>query len=216
MPKNISKIHSRRFVQNIKDVFVYSDDVLVASFDIQSHLETLDLLLTRLNEYVLRVNLTKCKWLHATVNFLGFEISPERIQPFASKIECLIGLEVPKNHKELRRIMGMFLFYRKLITQYAQIIEPLQQLLNESQPIKRKRRNKSNLLLNTIEPTDDWFHQHSKSFSKLKEALSKCVLLHHLSPDTTLSLTTDASKTAIGAALHEVPSSDKLTTSIFI
>ena len=39
--------------------------------------------------------------------------------------------------------------------------------------------------------------------------MSKSVLLRHLSPDTTLSLTTDASETAIGAALHEVSSSDK-------
>ena len=105
-------------------MFVYSDDVLVASSDIASHLETLVLLLPRLNEYGLRVNLTKCKWLQATVDFLGFEISSEGIQPLASKIESLIGLEEPKNYKELRRIMGMFSFYRKHIPQYAQIIEP--------------------------------------------------------------------------------------------
>ena len=210
--KNAEKIFQRfihEIVQNIKDVFVYSEDVLVASSDIEVHIETLDLLLTGLYEYGFRVNLTKCKWLQATVDFLGIEISPEGIQPLASLIESLIGLEKPKNYKELRRIMGMFSFYRKHIPQYAKIIEPLQQLLNESQPIKRKRRNKNNLLLNTIEPTYDWFHQRLESFSKLKQALSKSVLLHHLSSDTNLSLTTDASKTAIGAALHELSSSDK-------
>ena len=116
--KNAGKTFQRfihEVVQNIKDVFVYSDDVLVASSDIESHLETLDLLLTRLNEYGLRVNLTKCKWLQATVDFLGFEFSSEGIQPLASKIESLIGLEEPKNYQELRRIMGMLSFYRKHI-----------------------------------------------------------------------------------------------------
>ena len=210
--KNAGKTFQRfihEVLQNIKDVFVYSDDVLVASSDIESHLETLYLLLTRLNEYGLPVNLTKCKWLQATVDCLGFEISSEGIQPLASKTESLVGLEEPKNYEELRRIKGMFSFHRKHIPQHAQIIEPLQQLLNESQPIKRKIRNKNNLVLHTNEPTYDWFHQHSESFSKLKQALSKSVLLHDLSPDTTLSLTTDASETAIGAALHEVSSSDK-------
>ena len=80
--KNVGKAFQRfihEVAQKIKDVFVYSDDVLVASSDIESHLETLDLLLTRLNEYGLRVNLTKCKWLQATVDFLGFQISPEGI-----------------------------------------------------------------------------------------------------------------------------------------
>ena len=103
----------------------------------------------------------------------------------------------------------MFSFNKKHIPQYAQIIGPLQQFSNESQPIKRKRRNKSNLLLKTIEPPYDWFHQHSESFSKLKQALSKSVFLHLLSPDTTLSLTTDASETAIGAVRHDASSSDK-------
>ena len=103
----------------------------------------------------------------------------------------------------------MFSFYRKHIPQYAQIIEPLHHLLNSSQPTQKKRRNKANLLLNTMEPTYDWLPQHSESFSALQDGLNKSVLLHHISPDTTLSLTTDASETAIGAALHEVSSSDK-------
>ena len=38
-------------VQNISDVFVYSDDVLVASSDIESYLEKYDRLLKRSNEY---------------------------------------------------------------------------------------------------------------------------------------------------------------------
>ena len=73
----------------------------------------------------------------------------------------------------------------------------------------RKKMNKANLLLNTMESTYDWLPQHSESFSALKEGLSKSVLLHHISQDTTLSLTADASETAIGAALNEISSSDK-------
>ena len=85
--KNAGKTFQRfihEVVQKIKDAFVYSDDVLVASSDIESRLETVDLLLTRLIENGLRVNLTKCKWLQATVDFLGFEISSEGIQPLDS------------------------------------------------------------------------------------------------------------------------------------
>ena len=105
--------------------------------------------------------------------------------------------------------MGMFSFYRKHIPQYAQIIEPLQHLLNSSQPTQKQRRIKANLLLYTMEPIYDWPPQHSESFSALKEGSRKSVLLHHTSPDTTLSLTTEASETAISAALHDLSSSDK-------
>ena len=60
-----------------------------------------------------------------------------------------------------------------------------------------------------MEPTFDELPQHSESLSALKEGLSKSVLLHHSSQNTTLSLTTDATETANGAALHVVSSSDK-------
>ena len=77
------------------------------------------------------------------------------IQPLASKVVSLFGLEEPKNFKELRRIMGMFSFYRKHNPQYEKIIEPLQHILNSSQPTQEKRRNKANLLIKTMEPTYD-------------------------------------------------------------
>ena len=84
----------------------------------------------------------------------------------------------------------MFSFYMNYIPLYAQIFEPLHQHLNLSQPTQ-KRKNKANLLLNTMEPTYDWLTQLSESFSTLKEVLSKSVPLH-ISRDTTLPLTTDA------------------------
>ena len=60
-----------------------------------------------------------------------------------------------------------------------------------------------------MKSTYDWFPQHSKPFSTLKEGMSKSVVLHQIKPDTTLSLTTDTSETANGAALKEVLKSDK-------
>ena len=70
-------------------------------------------------------------------------------------VESLIGLEEPECYKELRRVMGIFSFYRKHIPQYPQIIEPLQHLLNLGQPSQKKRRYKANWLLNTMEPSYD-------------------------------------------------------------
>ena len=45
---------------------------------------------------------------------------------------------------------------------------------------------------------------HRKAFSTLKTALANATLLHHLTENSTLSLTTDASDSAMGAALHEI------------
>ena len=100
--KNAGKTLQRfihEVVQNISDVFVYSDDSLVASSDIESHLETFDRLLKRLNEYGLRLNLTKFKWYKETVDFIGFENSSDGIQLLATKFKSRISLEVPKKLK---------------------------------------------------------------------------------------------------------------------
>ena len=66
--------------------------------------------------------------------------------------------------------MGMFSFYRKLIPQYAQIIELLQHLLNLSQPTQKKKRKNANLLLNTMEPTYDWLPSIQNLLAHLKKA----------------------------------------------
>ena len=45
---------------------------------------------------------------------------------------------------------------------------------------------------------------HRKAFATLKNALANATLLHHLTENSLLSLTTDVSASAMGAAVHEV------------
>ena len=45
---------------------------------------------------------------------------------------------------------------------------------------------------------------HRKAFSTLKTALANATLLHHLTENSTLSLTIDASDSAMGAASNEI------------
>ena len=91
--------------------------------------------------------------------------------------------------------MVMFSFYRQHVPHYAEIVEPLQLILNESQPARNSQvANDTNLQWDTI---------HDDALSNLKEKLAERVLLYHLCPDGTLSLTTDASDKAIGDVLHD-------------
>ena len=97
--------------------------------------------------------------------------------------------------QSLRSMLGMFSFYRQHVPHYAQIVEPLQLLLNESQPARNSQvANDTNLQWDTI---------HEEALSNLKEKQAKRVLLYHLYPDGTLTLTTDASDKAIGGVLHD-------------
>lgn len=49
--------------------------------------------------------------------FLGHEISRDGIKPPSNKVEFIVNYSSPKNVKELRRIMGLFNWFRKIHSQ---------------------------------------------------------------------------------------------------
>ena len=184
-------------LHGIEDVFIYIDDILIASADHHSHMRTLQAVFLQLDKHGLRVSLKKCEWMQPQLDFFGYTLDQHGTRPTSSKTDSLTKLEAPHDYKTLRRYLGMFSFYRQHIAKFAEIVEPLQELLNSTQPKKRKQQ-----------PSDyspfSWTAKHQTSFKALQQALAAATLLHHLSPTSNLTLTTDASDKAVGAALHEV------------
>ncbi|MEO1438418.1 MAG: RNase H-like domain-containing protein, partial [Bacteroidota bacterium] len=190
-------------------VFVFVDDIFVGSPDETTHLECLEIVFKRLMEHGLRISFKKCAWMKKEVDFLGFRVSSEGIVPKPDKVADLVALPSPVDYKGLRRVMGMFSFYRHHISGYAELVEPLQVLLNATQPIKLASK-----MGTKNEQEFDWNDTHEAAFRQLKEAIANSTVLGHLSNDSTLTLTTDASGAAIGAVLHEVSNDDQKTTPI--
>ncbi len=59
-------------------VFIYLDDVLVASLDEATHISHLREVFQRLQQYGLLLNLSKCSFGQPVVEFLGHRISEAR------------------------------------------------------------------------------------------------------------------------------------------
>ncbi len=55
-------------------VYIYLDDIIIASKDTMSHMETLKSVLKRLQEVGLKLKLTKCEFLKPRIKFLGHEV----------------------------------------------------------------------------------------------------------------------------------------------
>ena len=92
-------------------------------------------------------------------------------------------------------MMVMFSFYRQHVPHYAGIVETLQTLLNDSQPSRTSNLN--------IDTPLRWEPFHDEALTLLTNKLSERTMLHYLSPDGTLFLTTDASDKAVGGVLHD-------------
>ncbi len=58
-----------------RNVFTYLDDVIIASPDVDSHLASLEAMLSRLQTTGLKDKLSKCEFLRNRIRFLGREIN---------------------------------------------------------------------------------------------------------------------------------------------
>ena len=108
----------------------------------------------------------------------------------------------------------MFSFYRQHIPHYSHIVEPLQLFLNETQPKQSYRRRKNGQ--QQAAPTHFIkLEDFRKAFVTLKTALADATILHNLTEILTLSLTTNTTDTAMGAALHEITANNSRPIAFF-
>ena len=82
----------------------------------------------------------------SSVVYLGHVISEDGISTDPEKTSAVTKWPAPKNIKELRQFLGFAGFYRRYVEHYAQIVEPLNDLLKghdtTGRASKRKKRSK--------------------------------------------------------------------------
>ncbi|XP_026476414.1 uncharacterized protein LOC113382069 [Ctenocephalides felis] len=175
--------------QDFNFVFIYIDDILVMSTDMNEHRRHLQLVFERLQEYSLTINLEKCAFGKDEVNFLGYKLSAAGYSPSPDRVEKIINYPKPLTVIELRRFLGMVNYYRKSIPKAANIQAPLYEYVKSS-----VKNDKTKIV---------WNDTSLSAFSQLKEALANATLLHFPSSIANINLITDASTTAIGATLEQ-------------
>lgn len=77
--------------------FVYLDDIVIFSKDLESHKNHIHAILFRLLQNNLFVKAEKCEFHHITTTFLGFNISPEQISIDPSKASAVKDWPTPQN-----------------------------------------------------------------------------------------------------------------------
>ncbi len=160
-------------------VFVYVDDIAVASANIQQHHIHLRQVFEKLQEYNLTINPRKCSFGKESIEFLGHKINHRGIKPLQTKVKAITNFPLPKVANELRRFLAMINFYRRFLPNAIQHQASLVQLTpgnkkNDSTPI-------------------NWTTETIDKFNSCKNSLAQAALLVHPAPNENLSLSTDAS-----------------------
>lgn len=166
-----------------KFVFVYLDDILVASSSPEEHLHHLELVLEKLTEYDLYAKPTKCKFNQSEVKFLGHIVNQDGIKPDPAKTAAVRDYPMPTTVSQVRTFLGMLNFFRKHIHRYAELTLPFTRLLRKGVPF------------DTTTPSIQ------KAFAAIKDALIKAA--HLALPDfkEPFQVITDASNHCLGAIL---------------
>lgn len=130
--KNAAQTFQRMMDSILRDLdflFVYLDDILVASISRSEHLAHLRLLFTRLSQHGLIINPTKCQFGLAAIDFLGHRITGEGAVPLPDKVDIITQFPVPQTTKGLQEFVGMVNFYHRFIPRAAELMHPLYRAL---------------------------------------------------------------------------------------
>ena len=101
--------------------FGYLDDILVFSFDMESHLEHLRLLFKRLQTADLKLKEVKCNFLKRHIQYLGHIVSGEGITPLPEKLDSIQKMLPPKTPKEVKQFFGLIGYYRKFVPRFSDL-----------------------------------------------------------------------------------------------
>ena len=169
-------------LQGLPGVCVYLDDILVSGGSTEEHLRNLEAVFTRLEQAGLRVKRSKCSFMLSSVEYLGFRISAEGLQPTTEKVRAVHSAPAPENVTQLKSFLGLINYYGKFLPDLSEVLAPMYRLLQK-------------------ETTWSWGQAQTKAFQKVKAMLtSDCVLVHY-DPTKELLLACDASPYGVGAVL---------------
>ena len=196
--RNASQTFQRyidRALGDLTFVFTYIDDILIASSSAEEHDEHIRIVLTKLKNFHLRLNLDKCLWGVPELIFLGHHISQPGYQPDPARVQAIIDYPQPITIDSLRRFLGTINFYRSFIPRAAKLQAPLNTYLHDAR--KRDKR-----------PVN-WTPESVTAFQACKEALAKATLLAHPSESAEVRLVCDASDSQLGAALEQYDETER-------
>ena len=178
-------------LQGLDHVASIQDDILITGKDDDEHIKNLDSVLSRLDHYGLRLQLSKCKFMQKSVTYMGCVISASGISPTEEKVEAIKQAPRPENLTQLRAFLGMINYHGKFIRNLSSILQPLNQLLQGNQEFK-------------------WSPRCEEAFKKAKDSLSSSNVLVHYDPSLPVILESDASQYGIGAVIfHRFPNGDE-------
>ena len=102
-------------LQGLDHVASIQDDILITGRDDDHHIKKLDRVLSRLDSYGLRLQLSKCKFMQTFVTYMCSVISADGIFPTEKKVGAIKHSRLTENASQLGAFFGMVNYHGKCI-----------------------------------------------------------------------------------------------------
>jgi transposase InsO family protein len=175
-------------------VVVYLDDILIYSKKGEDHEDHVRQVLERLRKHKLYAKLSKCEFCVKRVEYLGFIVTAEGVEPDPARVDTVAKWPTPKSFREIQVFLGFANFYRRFIARYSHVASGMTDML-----VGMEKGKKSGPF--------HWTDAAEKSFQKLKACFQEAPLLVHFDPTKQCRVETDASTKAIAGTISQQVSS---------
>ena len=184
-PSTFQRMMNSLFKEDLDDfVLVYLDDILVFSATLEEHIRHIRKALEKLRTAKLYARLHKCAFFQRRVEYLGFDVSADGIQPSPEKVKAIVEWPQPQSVRDVRSFLGLASFYRRFIKQFSRKARPLTDLTRD------------NIIW-------QWNEREQNAFNELKRSLVVAPVLKIPDFDLPFVVTTDASLVSVGAILEQ-------------
>ncbi len=175
---------------------VYLDDILIYSKMRKKHRDHVKLVLSRLREAELQMNIQKCEFDVKETVFLEVIISELDLRMNLSKVTVIVSWITSTNLKEIQNFVRFVNFYRRFIRNFSKLVKPFTQLT---------RKNTSFV----------WNEICVQVFDNLKKQVSSTLVLRHFNLKRQAILKIDASNYVKGEILSQYNDEKVLHSMIF-
>ncbi|XP_055585046.1 uncharacterized protein LOC129737905 [Uranotaenia lowii] len=174
----LSRVMAHIFIDLEPRVFVYLDDLILATETFEEHLHLLKEIAKRLHKAGLTINAEKSVFCRKSLNYLGYILDEK------GKVEAISKFPTPSTKKEVQRFIGMCGWYRRFIRDFSKTATPLTELTRAKAKFK-------------------WSEECEKAFQTLKNQLISAPILTTPNYTKPFAVACDASDVAIGAILTQ-------------
>lgn len=163
-------------------ILLYLDDLLVASKDIDEHVEVISEAFGLAGKHHLQLRVDKCYFAQTEIKYLGYCVDHRGIRPSDENVDTVLNYPVPRNARDVQRFVGLTSYFRRFVPGFSVLAKPLYDLLRKNASFK-------------------FGVTENLAFDTLKRLLASKAVLAIYSPRAETELHCDASTSGYGSIL---------------